>query len=309
MGLWMNTRGNPTAMWARSYSLTGQAPPASSPNEERENPNLIEGFDGVQASDELLRRWQVSTDSDASAHSMAEISLLTPGSEGTRHAMRLTGRLAPGPKNAQGIVSARCEVRLPANSAALRGLEFEARGVSRIFQVGFKPPKTAATFAVPAISFVPGEDWQDVRMPIAWLADPAKNGLANGPWTLEIMVAGPPGEFTLDLDEIRSTEPEFRRCEALWEETPHPARYSRHPLSTGEGVTSIIVDGPLPWSLCENQLCTVIPSEAWNLALSVFNALRDSSSPAAPPKITSFPRKRESTGWTTGSPLSRGRHR
>ncbi len=203
MGLWMNTRGNPTAMWARSYSLTGQAPPASSPNEERENPNLIEGFDGVQASDELLRRWQVSTDSDASAHSMAEISLLTPGSEGTRHAMRLTGRLAPGPKNAQGIVSARCEVRLPANSAALHGLEFEARGVSRIFQVGFKPPKTAATFAVPAISFVPGEDWQDVRMPIAWLADPAKNGLANGPWTLEIMVAGPPGEFTLDLDEIR----------------------------------------------------------------------------------------------------------
>jgi len=29
--------------------------------------------------------------------------------------------------------------------------------------------------------------------------------------------------------------PEFRSCEALWEETPHPARYSRHPLPKGEG--------------------------------------------------------------------------
>ena len=40
---------------------------------------------------------------------------------------------------------------------------------------------------------------------------------------------------------------------------------------------------PLPFgSLCENLIGTVIPSEARNLALSIFNALRDSSSPAAP---------------------------
>jgi len=35
-------------------------------------------------------------------------------------------------------------------------------------------------------------------------------------------------------------------------------------------------------SLCENFVQAVIPSEARNLALSVFKAVRDSSSPAAP---------------------------
>jgi ABC-2 type transport system permease protein len=199
MGMRMNTRANPTAMWARSYNVMGQAPPAS-PNVEAEK--LIEDFDGVQATEELLRRWQVSTDSDVSGHSMAEISLLTPGAEGTRHAMRLKGHLAPSPNNAQGYVSARCEVRVPAISRGLHGIEFEARGEPRIYQIGFQPPKAAAS-PLPQISFVPGESWQNVRLPIAWLANPAENGLADNPWTLEISVTGPAGEFTLDLDEIR----------------------------------------------------------------------------------------------------------
>jgi hypothetical protein len=231
MGMWMNTRANPTAMWARSYNVTEQAP-AASRNPEAEQANLIENFDGIQASEELLRRWQVSTDSDVSGHSMAEISLLTPGAEGTRHAMRLKGHLAPDAKNGQGYVSARCEVRVPASSRGLLGIEFEARGQPRIYQVGFQPPKAAQTCRfdsargperqpkgfsrpealgwaqtaaspIPAITFVPGEVWQNVRLPIAWLANPANNGLADGPWVLEISVTGPPGEFTLDLDEIR----------------------------------------------------------------------------------------------------------
>jgi hypothetical protein len=199
MGMRMNTRANPSATWARSYNVMGQAPPAS-PNAEAEK--LIEDFDGIQASEELLRRWQVSTDSDVSGHSMAEISLLTPGAEGTRHAMRLKGHLAPSPENAPGYVTARCEVRVPTNSRGLRGIEFEARGASRAYQVAFQPPKPAGS-PIPAISFVPGEAWQNVRLPIAWLANPSEHGLADGPWVLEISVTGPAGEFTLDLDEIR----------------------------------------------------------------------------------------------------------
>jgi hypothetical protein len=116
--------------------------------------------------------------------------------------MRLKGHLAPGPKDAQGHVSARYEVRVPAGSRNLRGIEFEARGEPRIYQVGFQPPKAAASPA-PEISFVPGEAWQNVRVPIAWLANPSGYGLADGPWTLEISVTGPAGEFALDLDEIR----------------------------------------------------------------------------------------------------------
>jgi ABC-type multidrug transport system permease subunit len=201
MGMWMNTRANPTANWARSYSVMGHAP-AASLNPEAEKPNLIESFDGIQASEELLSRWQISTDSDVSGHSMAEISLLTPGAEGTPHALRLKGHLAPGPKNPQGYVTARCEVRVPAGSRDLRGIEFEARGEPRIYQVGFQPPKAAAT-PIPEISFVPDEAWQNLRVPIAWLANPSGYGLADGPWTLEISVTGPAGEFTLDIDEIR----------------------------------------------------------------------------------------------------------
>jgi ABC-2 type transport system permease protein len=227
MGLWMNTRANPTAMWARSYNVLRQGSAAAS-NAEAEEPIVIEDFDGIQASEELLRRWQVSTDSDVMGQSMAEISLLTPGAEGTRHAMRLKGHLAPGPKNAQGYVSARCEVQVPAQSRGLHGIEFEARGESRIYQVGFSPPKLAQSCcsksaapespapepsaagwakayatSLPSISFVPGEVWQNVRVPIAWLADPSEHGLADGPWVLEVSVTGPPGEFTLDLDQIR----------------------------------------------------------------------------------------------------------
>ncbi len=201
MGMWMNTRANPTAIWARSYSVMGQAG-AASMNPEAEKPNLIENFDGIQASEDLLSRWQISTDSDVSGHSMAETSLLTPGAEGTPHAMRLKGHLAPGPRDAQGHVSARYEVRVPVGSRNLRGIEFEARGEPRIYQVGLKPPKAAAS-PIPEISFVPGEAWQNVRVPIAWLANPSGYGLADGPWMLEISVTGPAGELTLDLDEIR----------------------------------------------------------------------------------------------------------
>jgi ABC-2 type transport system permease protein len=201
MGLWMNTRANPTAVWARSFNVMGQST-AAPPNAEADKRNLIENFDGIQASEELLRRWQVSTDSDVSGHSMAEISLLTPGAEGTRHAARLKGHLAPGPNTGQGFISARCEVRIPVSSRGLHGLEFEARGESRVYQVGFQPPKPA-TSPAPAISFVPDEAWQKVRLPIAWLANPSEHGLADGAWVLEISVTGPAGEFTLDVDEIR----------------------------------------------------------------------------------------------------------
>ncbi len=201
MGMWMNTRANPTANWARSYSVMGHAT-AGPLNPQAEKLNLIESFDGIQASEDLMSRWQISTDSDVSGHSMAEISLLTPGADGTPHAMRLKGHLAPGPKDAQGYVTARCEVRVPAGSRNLRGIEFEARGAPRICQVGFQPPKTAAS-PIPEISFVPGEAWQNVRVPIAWLVNPSGYGLADGPWTLEISVTGPAGDFSLDINEIR----------------------------------------------------------------------------------------------------------
>jgi hypothetical protein len=208
MGVWMNTRANPTATWSRSYNAMDQDSTAG-PNAKAAKLNLIEDFEGVHTSEDLSSRWCVSTDSDTVNHSVAEVSLLTPGAESTHHAMRFAGRLASGRKNAQGAVSARCEVRVPANPKGLKGIEFETRGDSRVYQVAFQPPKvtqsgcSALPCPLPAISFVPGEAWQNVRVPIAWLANPAEHGLAEGPWTLQVSVTGPPGEFALDIDEIR----------------------------------------------------------------------------------------------------------
>jgi hypothetical protein len=42
------------------------------------------------------------------------------------------------------------------------------------------------------------------------------------------------------------------------------------------------VNSPLHESLCDSPAYTVIPSGARNLALSIFKAVQDSSSPAAP---------------------------
>ena len=60
-------------------------------------------------------------------------------------------------------------------------------------------------------------------------------------------------------------------------------------------------------SLCENLVWSVIPSEARNLALSIFNTLRDSSSPVALLKIAlprtgcqRFMRLRELGLWLEG---------
>ena len=93
MGVWMNTRANPTAAWSRSYNAMEQDSSAGS-SSKAEKLNLIEDFEDIQTSKELLRRWRVTADSDAVDHSVAEIHLLTPGAEGTRHAMRFEGRLA-----------------------------------------------------------------------------------------------------------------------------------------------------------------------------------------------------------------------
>jgi hypothetical protein len=56
---------------------------------------------------------------------------------------------------------------------------------------------------------------------------------------------------------------------------------------------------PLPWSLYDSRIGAVIPSGARNLALSIFNAVRDSSSPAAPRNDTQ-------TGLSHGLPNGEG---
>jgi ABC-2 type transport system permease protein len=200
MGFWMNTRGNLTASSAMAYYLMSRSNPEAEGRSGSETLNLIENFENSQASENFLKRWQVSTDLNLNGHSMAELSLLSPGAAGTHHALRLKGRLAPAPGTGQGFVAARYEFGIPAGARNLQGIEFEVRGDPRVYQINLQPP-AAPSPRHPSISFVPSGDWQTVRLPVAWLATPASAQPA--PWRLEILVEGSAGDFNLEIDEIR----------------------------------------------------------------------------------------------------------
>jgi ABC-2 type transport system permease protein len=195
MGTWMNLRANPMAYWSRSYSLMTQA---SDTAEKRPNPNTIDDFDAEHESTAPFSQWEISTSAEGANPSAAEAALLVPGAEGTAHALRIEGR-APSPQAAEGCtILARRELRIPAQPANLHGVELQVRGTSRMCQIRLVPPKGNAA---PSASFVPGAEWQNIKVPIAWLADPLKNMLADGPWTIEVSESCE--HFTLDLDEIR----------------------------------------------------------------------------------------------------------
>ena len=80
----------------------------------------------------------------------------------------------------------------------IRGIQLEVRGDSRLFQAKLIPPDPA--LPAPSLAFIPDSEWQKVRLPAAWLAahSPQQSNLV-----LELLVDGPPGDFQLDIDEIR----------------------------------------------------------------------------------------------------------
>jgi len=201
-GAWMNARGNLTSSWATSYYLMGRGNSAASEEAKATDANLIENFQSPSAAEDFLKRWKVSTDSGSGGHSMAELSLLSPGSAGIRQALRFKGRLSPGPGAGEGFVLAQLEVKVPAQAKNLHGIELNVRGDGRTYQVKFHPTGATGAFQ-PATSFVPLSDWQSVRLLVGWLANPPAGASASDSWLLEISALGPPGEFQLDLDEIK----------------------------------------------------------------------------------------------------------
>ena len=98
----------------------------------------------------------------------------------------------------QGYVTARYPFILPTGARSLRGMQFAVRGESRLFQVKITPPDL--TLPTPTLTFIPDSAWQIVRLPAAGLATPNPG---KSTWVLEFRVDGPPGNFQLDIDEIR----------------------------------------------------------------------------------------------------------
>ncbi len=200
MGIWMNTRGNLATNWEETFTLMSHATLIAEQPAAAAESELLDDFKNPQEAEILLARWQISTDPGAAGHSLGEFQVISPGAAGTEHALRFTGRVAPAPGTDHGFVTGRYTFSIAPRAKGVRGIQFEVRGDNRIFQVSVGP--STPTSSRPTLSFVPDSDWQAVRLPAAWLANPEVASPAGTTWAFEITVDGPPGDFKLDLDEI-----------------------------------------------------------------------------------------------------------
>jgi len=196
MGTWINVHRNLVA-WAETYSLLGRTVSSGDQRAAPAEGILLDDFEDPQESEALLQHWQVLTEGGAAALSVGELDLILPGAAGTAHALRFHGRVAPD----HGHVAARYTFALSFAGKDVRGLEVEVRGDSRLYQLKVTPP-TAASAPISA-SFIPDSDWQTIRLPASALANPSATANATASCLLEIVVDGAPGEFHIDLDELR----------------------------------------------------------------------------------------------------------
>jgi ABC-2 type transport system permease protein len=200
MGIGMNARGNPAAGWNGTFALITQAPLTAERHATFPEVILLDNFESPEESELLMKTWQVATDPGAAGRSLGELEVISPGAEGTGHALQFRGRVESAAGFDRGYVAARHAFTLPAGAGNLRGVQLEVRGVSRLFEVRIIPPDR--TLPAPTLTFIPDSAWQMVRLPAAWLTTPNPFP-PRSTLILEFLADGPPGEFELDIDEIR----------------------------------------------------------------------------------------------------------
>jgi ABC-2 type transport system permease protein len=198
MGIWMNKRGNLTATWKETFSLLSRQPFTAGQHAAPAESIMLNDFESPEEAEKLLKTWQVSTDVNAPGRSLGELEVISPGAMGTGHALRFKGHVEMEAGSDRGYVTARYPFTLPIGAPRFRGIQFEVRGDSRLFQVKITPADP--TLPAPALTFIPDSEWQSVRLPAAWLASPSSG---KSTLVLELRADGPPGNFQLDIDEIR----------------------------------------------------------------------------------------------------------
>lgn len=197
-GLWMNTHGNPTASWARTYSLLGQGTENSDSSSSAGTGSLIENFENIRAAEDLTTRWKVEVDADPAGQSLVELSAVSPGAAETAHALRFSGRISPSPKE-QASASARHEFA-PEEPKDFHGIKLWIRGDAHVTAIRLIPLK-APPDLYSELKLVPSDKWQSISVPAGAVGQGAAEGDS---WTVQVVVSGPPGEFFVELDEIRA---------------------------------------------------------------------------------------------------------
>lgn len=200
MGLYMNVYANPSASWDRSYSRMIKQISAVVGSANGAQEKTLENFEGASASPNALKAWQVSQEDFRPA---TQISLISPGAIGTQHALRISGHMThPTAGNVTEVASG--SLTIPATTKTFNGIEFLVRSDDMRdyrFTLTDEGGKQETT---PEVTLRPSSKWESVRIP----APPSAQAAASEAQPLHLMLfitpLGPAGEFSLDIDEIRS---------------------------------------------------------------------------------------------------------
>ncbi|MGB9429379.1 MAG: hypothetical protein WCC11_05800 [Gammaproteobacteria bacterium] len=142
--------------------------------------------------------WSVSTDQRAGGHSVASISLIHPGADGTHGALQVTGEIKPGfPYPWAGTIwFPGHEPMQSGDLASKQELTFWARGKPSSYSIMLK---AGSLEGIPLYaSFVTTPKWKEYHIP---LATSFPNADLKHVYYIAFS-AGNPGKFQFDLDQV-----------------------------------------------------------------------------------------------------------
>lgn len=208
IGSWMSTRSNVKSSWSMTYAIVGRGGSGSpgggaGSNLAPDHGTLVEGFDLSQADTQtLLKHWQISSDFAPSGRSVAELSLVSPGAEGTPHALRIQGRMDAAPEG-KPYLAARYQVTVPAGLEEFNGMEFWMKGDGkRAYQITLKRADSMPDFEA-ELRQIPPPNWIPVHLYADWFSTDRGSPPRPLPLELDIFTTGAPGDFDFEIDQIK----------------------------------------------------------------------------------------------------------
>ncbi len=130
---------------------------------------LIDGFSGGTATDALGGQWRSFTDADSSQTLRFNA---TPGWQGARYCLSVSGKLVPGAAQGYAVVQAPLSASgAPVDIRGHEGLRFWARGSDGPWRVGIATTATAATYNHYEAAFLNRPRWTLVEVPFSRLSE------------------------------------------------------------------------------------------------------------------------------------------
>jgi len=167
--------------------------------EGKTTPNKQYGTLVINLGHEFGWGWSTTTDQVAGGHSVASITIIHPGADGTHAALRVTGEVKPGFQYgpwAGAIWFPGHKPMQPGDLSAKKELTFWARGTPGSYNLMLS---TGSVNSIPIYSaFLLTKQWKEYHVPLA-------SSFPNADWKHVYYIAfsaGNPGKFQFDLDQM-----------------------------------------------------------------------------------------------------------